>query len=106
MSKKTVKKSEKIAADVLAMKAVTLPRIVFMETANWKGVKAIAIDDSKETSRAKFLRHIRSFDGETVQDWAADVAANPPATSKGKTAYTAKQWLTWCEKVGIVEISG
>ncbi len=92
----------------MAKKTVTpevVPTIVFMDPKNWVGVKAIAIDDSKETSRAKFLRHIRGFDGMSVAAWAADVATNPPATSKGKTAYTAKQWITWCQKVGIVEIT-
>ncbi len=82
-----------------------VPTIVFMPASNWKGVKEIAIADSKETSRAKFLRHIRSFDGKPVAAWAAAVQKNPPAVSKGKSAYTATQWITWCEKVGIVEIT-
>ena len=98
MAKKTVKKDA----------PTTVPTILFMETANWdsKHVLPSAIADEKETSRAKFLRHVKGFDGKPVADWAADVAANAPAKSKNpKKPYTAKQWITWFVKAGVVEIT-
>ncbi len=97
MSKKTSKKTTE-----------AVPTIVFMAETNWvaKHVLPSAIADEKETSRAKFLRHVKGFDGKTVAAWEAAVKANPPAKRKNaKKPYTAKQWLTWFVKAGVVEIA-
>ena len=97
MSKKTVKKDAPAA----------VPTIVFMAESNWneKHVKPVAMQGEKDkSSRAAFMHHVKAFDGKPVADWAAAVAKKPPAIAKGKNAYTAKQWITWFVKAGVVEV--
>ena len=98
MSKKTAKKTE----------VTEIATIVFMPESNWdeKHVKPVAMQGEKDkSSRAAFMHHVKGFDGKSVESWAAAVAKTPPAIAKGKNAYTAKQWITWFVKAGIVEIT-
>ena len=101
MSKKTTKTTKATPA------VETVPTIMFMAESNWnaKHVKPVAMQGEKDkSSRAAFMHHVKAFDGKPVAEWAAAVDKKAPAIAKGKNAYTAKQWITWFVKAGVVEI--
>ena len=104
MSKKTSKKTVKNAPAKTAA-PTTVPTIVCMEAANWipKHVLPSAIAEEKTTARAEWMRHVARFDGLTVAEYSADITRKHPKASTGKP-YTAKQWLTWFVKAGVIEI--
>ena len=106
MSKKTVKKTVKNApAKIVATETVST--IMIMAETNWveKHVKPGANAENKETSRAKFMRHVARWDGLPWAEWNAACAKKMPATPPtGKAPYTAKQWMTWFVKAGVVEL--
>lgn len=103
MSKKNVPAKKNAPAKTAAPK--TVATIMVMEEANWveKHVKPGANVEGKESARALWMQHVAEFDGKTVEAYTADIAKKHPKISTGKP-YTAKQWLTWFEKAGVIEV--
>ena len=106
MAKKNSKKNVPAKPAVVEAPKPVLT-IMFMAESNWveKHVKPVAMEgDRNKSSRSSWLHHVKDYDGKPLTDWVLAVQDSPPARASGKNAYTPKQWMTWFQKAGVVEL--